>query len=118
MMNPQQLRTVASIGSIRFLYSKRVVGYSIDTRMKTRLAVAAMNKAVALRGHVAGCLLHSDRGSQYWSGKFVPALGRHRITGSIVRVGAAGDNAAMTRPWSPSSACCRTTPSPPAVGHP
>lgn len=39
--------------------------------------------------------MHSDRGSQFRSRKFVRALGRHQIVGSIGRVGAAGDNAAM-----------------------
>ena len=33
--------------------SNRIVGYSIDSRMKSRLAVAALNSAVARRGDVA-----------------------------------------------------------------
>ncbi|MEU8913116.1 IS3 family transposase [Streptomyces nigrescens] len=81
--------------AIKDVFNKRIVGYSIDTRMKSRLAVTALNNAVARRGHVAGWILHSDRGSQIRSRKFVRALDRHRIVGSIGRVGAAGDNAAM-----------------------
>ncbi|MFE5114325.1 IS3 family transposase [Streptomyces sp. NPDC056663] len=81
--------------AIKDVFSKRIVGYSIDTRMKSRLAVTALDNAVARRGHVDGCILHSDRGSQFRSRKFVRALDRHRIVGSIGRVGAAGDNAAM-----------------------
>ncbi|MFZ3560793.1 IS3 family transposase [Streptomyces sp. BH055] len=81
--------------AIKDVFSRRIVGYSIDARMKSQLAVAALNNAVARRGHVAGCVLHSDRGSQFRSRKFVRALGHHRIVGSIGRVGAAGDNAAM-----------------------
>ncbi|WP_443065222.1 IS3 family transposase [Streptomyces sp. NBC_00536] len=81
--------------AIKDVFSKRIVGYSIDTRMKSRLAVAALDNAVARREHVAGCILHSDRGSQFRSRKFVRALDRHRMAGSIGRVGAAGDNAAM-----------------------
>ncbi len=49
----------------------------------------------ARRQDVAGCILHSDRRSQFRSRKFVRALGRHGMAGSIGRVGAAGDNAAM-----------------------
>ncbi|MFI9283136.1 transposase [Streptomyces sp. NPDC053076] len=64
-------------------------------RMKSRLAVTALDNAVARREHVDGCILHSDRGSQFRSRKFVRALDRHRMVGSIGRVGAAGDNAAM-----------------------
>ncbi|MDQ0938345.1 putative transposase [Streptomyces sp. V1I1] len=81
--------------AVKDVFSKRIVGYSIDARMKSRLAVAALDNAVARRENVAGCVLHSDRGSQFRSRKFVRALGRHQIAGSIGRVGAAGDNAAM-----------------------
>jgi putative transposase len=77
------------------VYSNRIVGYSISDRMKSRLAVAALNNAVARRGGVAGCVVHTDRGSQFRSRKFVRALGHHSMVGSMGRVGAAGDNAAM-----------------------
>jgi len=77
------------------VHSNRIVGYSIDSRMKSSLAVAALNSAVARRGSVAGCLVHTDRGSQFRSRKFVHALNRHDMVGSMGRVGAAGDNAAM-----------------------
>jgi putative transposase len=51
--------------AIKDVCSNRIVGYSIDSRMKARLAVAALDSAVARRdGDVAGCILHSDRGSQ------------------------------------------------------
>lgn len=81
--------------AIKDVYSNRIVGYSLDSRMKSRLAVAALNNAAARREDVAGCILHTDRGSQFRSRKFVRALGRHDMTGSMGRVGAAGDNAAM-----------------------
>ena len=81
--------------AIKDVYSNRIVGYSIDSRMKSRLAVTALNNAVARRGGVAGCIVHSDRGSQFRSRKFVRALGHHELVGSMGRVGAAGDNAAM-----------------------
>lgn len=77
------------------VHSNRIVGYSIDSRMKSKLAVEALNNAVARRGDVAGCVVHTDRGSQFRSRKFVRALGRHGMVGSMGRVGAAGDNAAM-----------------------
>ena len=81
--------------AIKDAFSGRIVGYSIDRRMKARLAVAALEMAVARRGDVAGCVVHSDRGSQFRSRKFVRALTRHGLVGSMGRVGAAGDNAAM-----------------------
>ena len=85
--------------AVKDVYSNRIVGYSIDSRMKSRLAVAALNNAVARRHsdgvEVAGCVLHSDRGSQFRARRFVHALNRHAMVGSMGRVGAAGDNAAM-----------------------
>jgi transposase InsO family protein len=85
--------------AVKDVYSNRIVGYSIDSRMKSRLAVAAINNAVAMRQavgeSVAGCIVHSDRGSQFRSRKAQRTLNRHRLVGSMGRVGAAGDNAAM-----------------------
>ena len=81
--------------AIKDVFSNRIVGYSIDSRMKSRIAVAALENAVARRGVVAGCVVHSDRGSQFRSRKFVRTLNRHHMVGSMGRVGAAGDNAAM-----------------------
>ena len=69
--------------------------------MKSSLAVAALNNATALRevtpttAEQTGTICHSDRGSQFRSRRFVVALHHHGITGSMGRVGAAGDNAAM-----------------------
>ena len=81
--------------AVKDVYSNQIVGYSIDSRMKSRLAVAALNSAVARRGDVTGCVLHTDQGSQFRSRKHVHALGCHSMLGSMGRVGAAGDNAAM-----------------------
>ncbi|MGW0552436.1 transposase [Streptomyces altiplanensis] len=44
--------------------SGRIAEYSIGSRMQARLAVNALNNAVGHRGDVAGCVVHSDRGSQ------------------------------------------------------
>lgn len=81
--------------AVKDVYSGRIVGYSIDARMKSRLAVAALQSAVARRGQVTGCVVHSDRGSQFRSRKVAAVLTRHGLVGSMGRVGAAGDNAAM-----------------------
>jgi transposase InsO family protein len=75
--------------------SNRIVGYSIDSRMKSRLAVQALDNAAARRGDVAGCILHTDRGSQFRARSFQRALNRHGMVGSMGQVGSAADNAAM-----------------------
>jgi putative transposase len=81
--------------AVKDVFSNKIVGYSIDSRMKSTLAVRALENAAQMRGDVAGCVVHSDRGSQFRSRKFLRALSRHRMVGSMGRVGAAGDNAAM-----------------------
>ena len=64
--------------------------------MKARLAVTAVETAVARRNeNVAGCILHTDRGSQFRARKFNRCLDRHGLVGSMGQVGSAGDNAAM-----------------------
>lgn len=65
--------------AIKDVHSNRIVGYSIDSRMTSRLAVTALDNAIARRGDVAGCILHSDRGSQFRSRKIhpCPAPPRH-----------------------------------------
>ena len=80
--------------AVKDVFSNRIVGYSIDSRMKSRLAVEALDNAVARRdtSPAAWSTPIADRNS---GPKFVRALTRHRIVGSIGRVGAAGDNAAM-----------------------
>ena len=81
--------------AIKDVFSGRIVGYSISDRMKARLAVNALDSAVSRRRDAAGCIVHSDRGSQFRSRKFVHAMNRHHLIGSMGQVGAAGDNAAM-----------------------
>ncbi len=81
--------------AIKDVFGNKIVGYSIDSRMKSSLAVRALENAVAMRGAVAGCVVHSDRGSQFRSRKFLRALSRHHLVGSMGRVASCGDNAAM-----------------------
>ena len=50
--------------AIKDAFSGRIVGYSMSDRMKARLAVNALANAATRRGDVAGCIVHSDRGSQ------------------------------------------------------
>lgn len=52
------------ICAIKDVWSNKIVGYSIDTRMKSSLARAAMRNAIALRSP-HGTICHSDRGGQF-----------------------------------------------------
>lgn len=84
--------------AVKDVYSGRIVGYSIDSRMKASLAVAALRSAVDRRGGpsvVAGCIVHSDRGSQFRAREYTRALAESGLHGSMGRVASSADNAAM-----------------------
>lgn len=79
---------------VKDCFSNRIVGYATDARMTAQLAVRALHHAVGLRGPGA-TVVHSDRGSQFRSHAYVRALAAFGLRGSMGRVAAAGDNAAM-----------------------
>ncbi|MDQ0426052.1 transposase InsO family protein [Cellulomonas iranensis] len=81
--------------AIKDVFSNRIVGYSISDRMTSQIAVNALVSAVQRRRAVAGCVVHSDRGSQFRSRKVARVLARHDLAGSMGQVASAGDNAAM-----------------------
>lgn len=91
------------ICAIKDAFSNRIVGYSIDSRMKSRLAVAALSGAVARRGEVAGCILHTDRGSQFRAGSSSTPCTIAAWSAPWAESGPP----ATTPPWRASSACCR-----------
>jgi putative transposase len=82
------------ICAVKDACSTRIVGYSIDGRMTSALAVTALRNAIALRGPV-NTVVHSDRGSQFRSNNFVKAIKHAKLRGSMGRVAACADNAAM-----------------------
>lgn len=75
------------------LYSRAVVGWSIDKQMPTFLVLDALNTAIETRKPRSGLLFHSDRGVQYASDQFQRALHSHGIIGSMSRKGDCWDNA-------------------------
>src|SRR6266540_1325254 len=81
--------------AIKDLCSNRIVGYSIDERMTAQLATSALRSAIARRQPRGTVVVHSDRGSQFRSRVFRAVLAAAGLTGSMGRVAAAGDNAAM-----------------------
>jgi transposase InsO family protein len=81
--------------AIKDVCSTRIVGYSMSDRMTAALAVSALRNAIALRDPHGTLIIHSDRGSQFRSHAFVRTLRTHQLRGSMGRVGACADNAAM-----------------------
>jgi len=80
--------------AVKDVWSNRIVGYSINERMTSELAVSDLRMAIQRRSPTC-TTVHSDRGSQFRSRRFQAELDRHGLVGSMGRVGAAGDNAAM-----------------------
>lgn len=70
------------------LYSRRIVGWSIDRRMTQALVSRAMIKAIHLRQPSKGLVFHSDRGSQYTSSHHRKLLAQHGIRASMGSTGA------------------------------
>lgn len=79
------------------LYSRRIVGWHISTRMTTDLVLKAFNKAHRLRQPPRGLVFHSDRGSQYTSKRFRALLEKLNCRASMGDVGACWDNAVVER---------------------
>jgi len=75
------------------LCSRRVVGWSMSTRMKAQLVCDALEMAIWQRRPKAGLIHHSDRGSQYASRAFRQLLKKHGFKGSMSRKGNCWDNA-------------------------
>lgn len=77
------------------LFSRKIIGWSLDTTMTNQLIIDALNMAVASRRVEPGLILHSDRGVQYRSGEYQRLLLEEKIQPSMSRKGNCWDNAAM-----------------------
>lgn len=77
------------------LYSRRVVGWSMQQSMTAQLVMDALLMAIFRRGQPKAVLHHSDQGTQYTSEDFQRLLESHGIVCSMSRRGNCWDNAAM-----------------------
>jgi len=75
------------------LYSRKIVGWSMDDTMKVSLVNDALNMAISHRKPPKGLLWHTDRGSQYASYSHKDLLQKHGIVQSMSRKGNCWDNA-------------------------
>ncbi len=77
------------------LFSRRVVGWSMQPSMTAQLVLDALMMALWRRNKPSELLVHSDQGSQYTSEDFQRLLAAEGITCSMSRRGDCWDNAAM-----------------------
>lgn len=75
------------------LFSRKVVGWSMNKRMSAELVNQALISAVWARNPPKGLLWHTDRGSQYASNSHRKLLNEHGIIQSMSRKGNCWDNA-------------------------
>ncbi len=89
------------LASVLDLGSRRWLGYSMASHMRTELVADALDMAVATRGgQVNGTIFHGDRGSQYMSGDYRQLVAGHGMIQSIGRTGVCWDNAVAESAWS------------------
>jgi putative transposase len=74
-------------------FSRRVVGWSMQSRVTTDLALQALLSAVWRRKPKAKVMVHSDQGSQFTSTEWQLFLGKHNLDASMSRRGNCHDNA-------------------------
>jgi putative transposase len=75
------------------LFSRKVVGWSMHTRITKELVLDALLMAVWCRKPKSKVLVHSDQGSQYTSHDWQSFLKQHQLEGSMSRRGNCHDNA-------------------------
>ena len=70
------------------LFSRKIVGWAVDTHMKSDLLIHALEMARVNRGKaIEGCLVHSDRGVQYASSDLQKKLKQYSLVSSMSRKG-------------------------------
>jgi len=74
-------------------FSRKVVGWALERSLASRLAVTALERAIAARQPPPGLVHHSDRGIQYASVEYVTLLERHQMMPSMSRPANPYDNA-------------------------
>ncbi len=75
------------------LYSRKVVGWSMGSRMKAKLVCDALTMALWQRQPKADLIVHSDQGVQYASDEYRRLLTSHGLVGSMSKKGCCWDNA-------------------------
>jgi putative transposase len=83
------------VAAVVDLFSRRVVGWSMNTAMTAQLVTDALVIAIWRRVKPDALLHHSDRGSQYTSEQFQRLMADHGVVCSMSRSGNVWDNAAM-----------------------
>ena len=82
------------------VFSRRVVGWSIDSSPTTALVTNALGMAIDQRGPLAETVIHSDQGTQFTSWAFTRRAIDSGLLPSMGSVGDCFDNAVIESFWS------------------
>jgi len=77
------------------LYSRKLIGWSLQERMTSKLVIDALQTALWSRGMPKNVIVHSDRGSQYCSSAYQDLMRENKLICSMSKKGDCYDNAAM-----------------------
>ena len=81
-------------------YDLSVLGLAMDTNMKAPLCAQTVQNAVLAYPEIKGCIIHSDRGTQYTSELYRKELNKHKIIQSMNSDGGrCHDNARCESMW-------------------
>lgn len=83
------------LATVMDLYSRTIVGWALDSQMTETLITRALQMAFDRRDIEPGLIIHSDRGVQYRSQKYIDFMKRHGARPSMSRKGNCWDNAPM-----------------------
>jgi len=75
------------LAAVLDLYSRRIVGWSMQPTLNRKLVLSALDMALKLRNPPAGLVHHSDRGSQYASRDYQAMLATYELLPSMSRRG-------------------------------
>jgi putative transposase len=87
------------LAGVKDLFTKRLVGWAMDSHMETSLVIQALQMAITTQRPPRGLIHHSDRGSQYASHQYRALLAKHHMQASMSRRANCYDNAAMESFW-------------------
>ena len=77
------------------LYSRKVIGWSLESHLKKELVIDSLHKALKTRQIQKGLIFHSDQGIQYCSDEFQKILRHNKIIQSMSGKGNCYDNAVI-----------------------
>lgn len=83
------------LATVMDLFSRKIIGWNMASRMTTELCLTALNRALSLREPSDQLIHHSDRGSQYASHEYTNRLKEYDIQISMSRRGNCFDNACI-----------------------